>query len=129
MQSSTLSGDNTVIGSESLINCNNSYGNQVVGNQSLQYLIAGSYNIAIGTGIGSTLNTGDSNILIGKDANASDLTSSSIAIGREASVSASNQIAIGSTPHPVGTVTVETETSTKTWEVIINGNVERIMLV
>lgn len=107
-----------------------------------------SYNIGIGNRVGATITTGNYNVIIGYDSvfnvlttgaqntilgsliavDAADRTGS-IALGYGAAITGNNQFVVGSAGVNAGTVTSESLASSKTWEVIINGNTEKILLV
>jgi hypothetical protein len=77
--------------------------------------------VAIGA---SSATSGVGTIVIGSSSIAD---SGAIAIGCGIVVGA-GQIAIGSSIYPVGTVASQVNTSSKYWEVVINGTVQKILL-
>jgi hypothetical protein len=102
---------NTMIGYESkTTSADNVTGNTLIGNL--------------------TKSDGDYNVIIGY--NSQTTFSNSVAIGRSAAnaITADNQISFGSSTSNTGAVvTTSTGTSSKYWEVIINGVAQKIMLV
>jgi hypothetical protein len=145
--------DNSAYGYNALGSLITGYNNIAIGSGAIGNTVNPTFNIAIGIlaaqnvnnsrclAIGHGALTGNSSgaMAIGHDSNS--LGSNSIAIGDSASAhagalaignyaitSSSNQIAIGSISSPLGDVTTETVSSTRTWSVIINGVARKVLL-
>jgi len=103
-------GFNTALGQEAGINVLGGIGNVFVGPQTGNATTTGNYNIFIGLAAGYTGNF-SSTCVIGDD-----------------SATANNQMVIGSVGNAFGTVASQVNTSSKYWEVTINGVVEKILL-
>lgn len=102
--------NNVAIGSNCLASATNSSQNIAIGHYGLSADTLGSYNIAIG------INTACNDF------------SRCLIIGDSASASGNNQVVIGTDVNPLGGVVTEVNTSSKYWEVTINGVVEKILL-
>jgi hypothetical protein len=122
-----LANYNTAIGTSTLRNNEDGTNNIAIGYRAMYDNITGNYNIAIGDFCMDDDEEGSENIAIGNGISSND-NNNSLMIGRSASVSGDNQVAIGSASFPLGAVNTEDNTSSKYWEVIINGNVEKILL-
>jgi hypothetical protein len=147
---------NTAVGYGSML-IGNGGGNTSIGASAGFSLQTGSNNVFLGERAGLSTSSGSGNVIIGKDSNvAASNTNSSIAIGLEAeagsysiaigseassggfefsialgfqaTATASNQFVVGSSSYNVGAVTTETVSSTKTWTVVINGVERKILL-
>jgi hypothetical protein len=118
---------NTAIGVSTLRNNEEGTNNIAIGYRAMYDNINGSYNIAIGDFCMDSDEEGSENIALGNGI-ISNGSNNSLMIGRSASVSGDNQVAIGSSSYPLGAVNTEENTSSKYWEVIINGVVEKILL-
>ena len=117
--------------------------NTAVGRTSLQNNVTGNENTALGvsslqnttsafnTGIGSQAlvanTTGEGNSALGQLTNSGNF-SHSVILGREATATADNQFVVGSSTYNSGAVTTASAAQTKTWDVIINGVAEKILL-
>jgi len=129
------------IGSNALVN--GPAGSVAVGASALSFT-TGQYNTALGqeaginvsTGLGNTFigpqtgnatTTGDYNIFIGPAAGFTGNFSSTCVIG-QTNATANNQMVIGAIGAEFGTVAAQVNTSTKYWEVTINGVVQKILL-
>ena len=99
--------------------------NTAVGHRALNANV-GQHNAALGHQAGQS-STGSSNIIIGSLASTSTF-SDCIVLGRNATATANSQLVLGSDLYPIGAVTTETQTSTKTLSVILNGNPVKILL-
>jgi len=146
---------NTAVGFDALRSSTTASFNTALGYNSLKSNTAGSQNVAIGYSAGSTVTTGYGNVLLGHNVTGLPTGNTSISIGANSAVrtsgitigsgsvsnfnntivigtsaisTAANQIVIGSSSVPVGTVTTESLSSTKTWEIIINGVSHKILL-
>ena len=124
----TISGyDNTALGMEALVNAPTSIGNTIVGCKASQLASAiGNYNTIIGDHA-MRYDDGANNTVIGAYTSAND-TSGSVILGRDAQATADNQFVVGSSTFNAGTVTTEENTSTKVWNVKINGVDHKILL-
>ena len=101
---------NTALGQEAGINVLTGEGNTFVGYQTGNATTTGNYNIFIGLAAGATGNF-----------------SSSCVIG-QGSATGNNQMVIGEIGVEFGTVAAQVNTSTKYWEVTLNGVVQKILL-
>jgi hypothetical protein len=129
------------IGSNALVNGPAS--STAVGASALSFA-TGTFNTALGQEAGINTTTGTSNVFIGPQAGYGNGTgSNNIFIGLAAgytgnfnstcvigqgSPTANNQMVIGEIGSEFGTVAAQVNTSTKYWEVTINGVVEKILL-
>jgi hypothetical protein len=134
---------NVAIGSEAGGSITDANDNIAIGPYSMSNNLSGSGNIAIGTAcvnasemgqnsvhIGqenSQTATGSNNTSIGSFGNTS-IYSNCITIGTRAEAQSDNDVAIGSSSYPVGTITAYTGASAETWEITINGVTKKIML-
>ena len=135
---------NTAIGAGAIHDLADGNQNTAVGQAALASLTNGSQNVGIGfeaagqnaatfgnTAIGARAMywnlTGDRNTVVGHNAQATDVNSC-IVLGVDAIATASNQFVAGSVGYPAGEVTTETNTSTKVWNVVINGVAVKILL-
>ena len=98
-----------------------------IGYKSLYYNTSGANNISIGYKSLYYNTTGSNNIAIGCNTNSNNFRSS-IIIGHNAYATAGNQLVIGSSSFPAGTITYESCTSYRTWQIIINGNSYKVLL-
>ena len=136
--------DNTSIGYQSLVDLLNGTENTAVGAGAAASTVNGTQNTAIGFASGgyavaTTKNTsvgslslwqnvlGNYNTTLGFNTQATDFNEC-IVLGADASATASNQFVVGSAGRPAGAVTTETNTSTKVWNVVINGVPVKILL-
>ena len=101
--------------------------NTAVGSQSLLANTTGANNTAIGVNSLFTNTTGGSNTAVGLNTQSGNF-SGSLILGRDAVATASNQFVVGSTSYNAGSVTTATAVQTKTWDVIINGVAQKILL-
>jgi len=118
--------NNTAVGRTSLQNNISGNGNTAFGVSSLQNTTS-SDNTAIGISALSANTTGEGNSALGANVNSGNF-SHSVILGREATATASNQFVVGSTSYNAGAVTTAAAAQTKTWDVIINGVAEKILL-
>jgi hypothetical protein len=84
-------------------------------------------NVAVGARALQSNTTGNHNTVVGWGAQASNVDEC-VVLGREAAATADNQFVVGSTLYPAGMLSTETNTSTKVWNVIINGVPQKILL-
>lgn len=118
---------NVAIGMRSLYVSATGTNNTAIGSLNSALNNSGSYNVSVGYGTHYSNTTGSSNTLIGYNAQSTNFDSS-VVIGRDASATASNQFVVGSASYNAGTVTTEVNTSTKVWNVKINGTDYKILL-
>lgn len=118
--------NNTAIGRTSLQNNISGNGNTALGVSSLQSTTS-SNNTAIGISALLANTTGEGNSALGANVNSGNF-SHSVILGREATATASNQFVVGSTSYNAGAVATETNTSSKVWNVVINGVAQKILL-
>lgn len=111
--SSATAGTNIVIGYDALKNGVRVGSNVVIGNQAMQLPAA---NNCVG------------NVVVGANAEVPNNSSHSVVLGRAATATGSNQFVVGSTTYPSGAVASEVNSSTKVWNVIINGVAQKILL-
>jgi hypothetical protein len=134
---------NTAIGAGAIYNLTDGNHNTAVGTSALG-VTNGSENVGIGFGaagqnaasfgniaIGSramfTSVFGDRNTVIGHFAMATDF-SECVVLGAFANATGSNQFVVGSSTANAGSIVTETNTSTKVWNVVINGVAVKILL-
>lgn len=118
--------NNTAVGRTSLQNNITGDSNTALGVSSLQNTTS-SNNTAIGISALSTNTTGEGNSALGANVNSGNF-SHSVILGREATATANNQFVVGSASYNSGAVTTAAAAQTKTWDVIINGVAEKILL-
>lgn len=87
----------------------------------------GQTNIFIGSNTGAGTTTGNQNIFIGSSAGYAGNFNNTFVIG-QAAATGDNQFVIGEVGNEYGIVTAQVNTSTKYWEVTINGVVQKILL-
>ena len=154
LKSNTSGSNNTIIGRNASDASTTAQGTVAIGMDAFGQGTTGSFNISVGYGAANNLTTGSNNVIIGAFAVAASSTvgdciiiggaagadskgiaigatayasQSGIAIGQEAFATV-NGIAIGSEFFPAGTVASQVNTSTKYWEVVINGVTQKILL-
>ncbi len=133
---------NTALGSGALQDADTGISNTALGGSSLFNCYAGNSNIAIGEGSAYELTTGSFNTIVGAEGALEDGNGNStlghavntgnfnhsVILGREAAAVADNQFAVGSSTYNAGSVATETNTSSKVWNVVINGVAQKILL-
>lgn len=136
--------DNTIIGAYAMTNLSSGEFNVAIGSNALRELSTGASNVAIGytslqlssgtsanTAIGdgsmSTNVTGNYNTVVGAYAQATNVNNC-VVLGRGASATASNQFVVGTATNIVGAISTQVNTSTKVWNVMINGVAQKILL-
>jgi len=122
----TTGTNNTAVGRTSLQNNISGNENTSVGVSSLNATTS-SYNTAIGSQALLANSTGEGNSALGQLTNSGNF-SHSVILGRGATATASNQFVVGSASYNSGAVTTASAAQTKTWDVIINGVAEKILL-
>jgi hypothetical protein len=122
----TTGTNNTAIGRTSLQNNLTGNENTALGVSSLNATTS-AFNTAIGSQALVSNTTGEGNSALGQLTNSGNF-SHSVILGREATATASNQFVVGSTSYNAGAVATETNTSSKVWNVVINGVAQKILL-
>ena len=122
----TAGGNNTAMGDLSLER-NLTSNNTAFGAASLQNTSSGSGNVGIGANALNAHTTGSNNSALGFNT-ASGNFSGSVILGHAATATANNQFVVGSTGTNAGSVVTESNSSTKVWNVIINGVAQKILL-
>jgi hypothetical protein len=102
-------------------------GNTAIGFESLKLNVSGFGNTSIGYSASSTVTGGSLNTVIGRSADPANF-SQSVVLGAYATATASNQFVVGSVSYNAGVVAAEVNTSTKVWNVVINGVAYKILL-
>jgi hypothetical protein len=144
LNSNTSGGENTAVGVGAGQALTAGSSNTAIGNGALTSLQSGQRNVAIGVNsMQLTASTAGSNVAIGwrslVTGNGSGNTavgtetfaggfSNSVILGFQATATASNQFVVGSTTYNAGAVATESNSSTKVWNVIINGVAQKILL-
>lgn len=145
---------NVAIGANANSSTTTASSNVAIGNNANRYCTTGSGNIMIGQSAGVTNVSGIRNVCIGGDVldgnendcvalgastsvngaasiaigSSSTAANGAIAIGTAVFAVNPNEIAIGSSLFPAGTVASQVNTSSKYWQVTINGTVQKILL-
>ena len=127
LQANTTGSQNTVMGLETLYSNTTGLSNSAFGLQSMFFNTTGGNNTAMGVGALISNTTGSSNSALGVDTESGNF-SGSVILGRAATATASNQFVVGSSSYNAGAVTTATALQTKTWDVIINGVAQKILL-
>jgi hypothetical protein len=130
MLNAVTSGRNVAIGVECMRSSTNAQRNIAIGELAMYNSNGGNDNVVIGYNASSDPNGyGNSNTIIGTEAMNTGLpASSSIAIGRGATITASNQFVVGSLGYNAGTVAPSVAITGNVWNVIINGVARQILL-
>ena len=122
-----LGNDNTAVGYLALSNTSIGNTNTGIGTYSLISNTTGINNIAIGGSAGSDNITGSFNTVIGNSTQTGNFDAS-VVIGYLATATANNQFVVGSVGANAGTVGSAVNTSSKVWDVVINGVAQKILL-
>lgn len=101
--------------------------NIAIGKASFQRLTLGANNIGIGQSAMAFCQTGTYNVAIGNNADSQNF-SGSVILGADALATADNQFVVGSVGTPAGSVATEVNTSSRVWNVRINGVARKILL-
>jgi hypothetical protein len=128
-QLSTEGDSNTSFGKESMLF--NTLGNEntAFGANTFDSLTLGDQNIAFGFNAGKNLILGNGNIFLGNNTGVSQGNiNNSVVIGNDAQSTSDNQFVVGSENCNTGKVISEQLSSTKTWNVVINGVEHKILL-
>jgi hypothetical protein len=126
MRSNTNGEQNTALGYTALYSSVSGNENVSIGYQSL-FNSTASRNVAIGANALLANTTGERNTAIGYSVSSGN-NSGSVILGHGAAASASNQFVVGSAAVNAGQVVNEVNTSTKYWEVVINGVICKVLL-
>jgi hypothetical protein len=122
----TDANDNIAIGPYSMSNNGSGSSNIAIGPYCCNAAEMGQSSVHIGQENSQTA-TGSNNTSIGSFGNTS-IYSNCITIGTRAEAQSDNDVSIGSSSYPVGTITAYTGASAETWEITINGVTKKIML-
>lgn len=117
---------NILLGYKSMYNSNGGSHNIGMGYRVLYYN-SGQSNISFGYKSLYQNTSGYQNIAIGNNTSSGNYNYS-IILGGYAVATGNNQFVVGSTSIPIGTITTETCTSSRTWEIRINGNTYKVLL-
>jgi hypothetical protein len=102
--------------------------NIAIGPQSLFSNTTASCNSAVGFNSACSNTTGSNNSVLGSNAQTGNF-SCSVILGACATATGNNQFVVGGTgAFNAGTVTTESNSSTKVWNVVINGVAHKILL-
>ncbi len=118
---------NTAVGFYSMRSTSTGCSNTAIGTNAMVSNTSGSFNTASGYNVMASDSSGSSNTVIGASAAAGNY-SGSVVIGREAIATNNNQFVVGSANFNAGTVATESNSSTKVWNVVINGVAQKILL-
>lgn len=127
LYTNTTGGSNTAIGSSTLQSNTTGGSNTAIGLGSLQNNTTGTNNVAIGANSIQLNTTGSGNTAIGVNTISGNF-SNSVILGNGATATNNNQFVVGSSLYNAGTVSTESISSTKVWNVIINGVAQKILL-
>jgi hypothetical protein len=127
MRFNTSGYGNTAVGYYSMCSTSTGCGNTGIGSNVMVNNTSGCFNTASGyfAMLGNT--TGSNNTVLGACATTGNF-SGSVVLGSEAAATGNNQFVVGSTNFNAGTVTTESNSSTKVWNVKINGVDHKILL-
>jgi len=128
MVQNTIGVNNISLGNSSLYN--NTIGNYNIsaGQNSLYSNTEGNNNVALGSNALRYNTTGNTNVALGYNVQSGDF-SNSVILGNGATATANSQFVLGSAGTPIGPVTTESCTSTKTLTIRLNGADYKILLV
>jgi hypothetical protein len=118
---------NTAVGYYSMCSTSTGCGNTAMGSNVMRGNTSGCFNTASGYFAMVNNTTGSNNTVLGACASSGNF-SGSVILGREAAATANNQFVVGSSTFNAGTVTTESNSSTKVWNVKINGVDHKILL-
>jgi hypothetical protein len=119
--------NNTALGYQAGSSITTGASNMVIGRNALGLTTTGSGNVAIGREALFSNTTGSNNTGLGFGTQSGNF-SGSVILGRDATATANNQFVVGSTGTIAGAVSTATAVQTKTWDVIINGVAQKILL-
>ena len=115
------------MGGSALSSLTSGFHNNAIGQNAGAAITTAYQNNFMGYGAGGDCITGNRNVAIGNSAATGDFNGSVI-LGSYATATANNQFVIGSSIENAGSVATETNTSSKVWNVIINGVARKILL-
>jgi hypothetical protein len=119
---------NSAFGCDSLRTNSSGGFNTAIGTQSLFSNTTASCNTAVGYLAACSNTTGSNNSVLGANAQTGNF-SCSVILGACATATGNNQFVVGGTgAFNAGTVTTESNSSTKVWNVVINGVAHKILL-
>jgi len=125
----TTGNDNVALGYQALSRSTTPSSNTGIGAQSMRFVSTGEQNVAVGWRTLYSTTTGSNNTAIGYNANATTASAvGNILLGAFATTSLNNQFVVGSSSVNAGAVITQTNTSSKYWQVIINGTTQKILL-
>jgi hypothetical protein len=127
LSSNTTGLNNTASGVGALQGNLTGNNNTASGVDALLSNLTGSNNTVIGISALASNTIGIGNTAIGANTDSSNFDNS-IILGRSATATASNEFVSGSLAFPAGAVNAAVTTSTQTWDVIINGVAQKILL-
>jgi len=127
LRNNTSGSNNTALGNIALQQNTTGTGNTAIGKGALSNNTVALFNTAIGTNAAESNTVGEFNTCIG-GATSTGNFSNSIILGFGATAVANNQFVAGSVATNAGSVTVEVNTSTQVWNVVINGVARKILL-
>ena len=127
MRKNTTGYGNTAIGYYSMCNTSTGCGNTAMGSNVMSQNSSGCFNTASGYFAMINNTNGSNNTVLGACASSGNF-SGSVILGREATATSNNQFVVGSSSFNAGTVTTESNSSTKVWNVKINGVDHKILL-
>jgi hypothetical protein len=123
----TTAGSNTAVGHQSSTTNSTGTNNSSLGTNSLRFNTTGVNNTAIGSSALSANIAGGDNTGVGFNTQTGNF-SGSVILGACATATADNQFVVGSTCVIAGSVATEVNTSSKVWNVVINGVAQKILL-
>lgn len=118
---------NTAIGYQALLDTNLADNNTAIGDSALGDNMTGNSNTGVGVNSLEDNTSGSSNTAIGMETKSGNFNQS-VVIGRAAAATGDNQFVVGSPMYNAGVINNEEVTSTKTWNVVINGVMLKILL-
>jgi hypothetical protein len=119
----TTGSNNVFVGGQAGLNTTTGSGNTMIGTNANIVSATQSF----GTAIGNSAQASAGSVVIGSGAT-SGANTNCVVLGIGATASGNNQFVVGSSTQAAGAVTTETISSTKTWTVVINGTVHKILL-
>lgn len=125
----TTGNDNVAIGYQALSRSTTPSSNTGIGAQSMRFVSTGGQNVGVGWRTLYSTTTGSNNTAIGYSANVTTASAvGNILLGAFATTSSNNQFVVGSSSVNAGAVITQTNTSSKYWQVVINGTTQKILL-
>ena len=120
-------GQNNVAVGDNALSASTGDVNTAVGTSALSATTTGQFNTAIGASALNANTTGSGNTAVGFSTQTGNFNNSVI-LGWGATATASNQFVIGTAARNAGAVVTQVNTSTKYWEVVINGVTQKVLL-